>query len=374
MATGSAVSSVSGVGSLIGQLTPAMVNYLGDEGMGTLMYAEAFGGIGAISEMLGLSAEQVSMLEGKFKEGEGFAAEQRGLSEDFNTEMRGIADEFKQFTQAQYDNWEGMFGDMRQNLTNYYNELDPTKYATQYKASIQENLDKELKQFDESMAQTGIYTSGMRAQAEKEKGFNQAEQFANADIMAEDKVMAMKEGYYGKYGEPARVAAENAQGQGILGQGTAATSGYNAMNTALGSQIGASQNSALGYNTAAAGYNSIASGLGNISDMYRQTGDNYFKSDAAGEAADSNLWGTAAGVATTALPLMFSDTRLKTNIRKVGTQNGYNVYDWDWMEFAKDMVGDTPTRGVLAQEVMETNPEAVIVDPSGYYKVNYGAL
>jgi hypothetical protein len=71
----------------------------------------------------------------------------------------------------------------------------------------------------------------------------------------------------------------------------------------------------------------------------------------------------------------FSDRALKENIKPVGKlDNGLTVYVWDWTEEAKKLVGDQPTLGVIAQEVQEVAPEAVIEDDSGYLKVNYGAL
>jgi hypothetical protein len=69
-----------------------------------------------------------------------------------------------------------------------------------------------------------------------------------------------------------------------------------------------------------------------------------------------------------------SDVRLKDNIKHVGSTNGHNIYTWTWNKIAKDLNVDSPTVGVLAQEVMEKNPDAVTKDSSGYYMVNYGAL
>jgi len=74
------------------------------------------------------------------------------------------------------------------------------------------------------------------------------------------------------------------------------------------------------------------------------------------------------------LPLM-SDERLKENITPIGkSENGHNLYTWDWNNKAKEIGVDSPTIGVLAQEVMKYMPEAVIQNDDGYYMVNYGAL
>jgi hypothetical protein len=81
----------------------------------------------------------------------------------------------------------------------------------------------------------------------------------------------------------------------------------------------------------------------------------------------------AAGIGT--LMGLFSDERLKENIQKIGeSKNGHNLYIWNWNNKAKELGIDSPTIGVIAQEVIKYMPEAVFKDASGYYKVNYGVL
>lgn len=75
---------------------------------------------------------------------------------------------------------------------------------------------------------------------------------------------------------------------------------------------------------------------------------------------------TIAGLASIGGAL-FSDARLKTNIKRVGTHPiGIGIYDYD--KFGKR------ERGVMAQEVEQVMPEAVAEHPSGYKMVNYGLL
>jgi len=70
-----------------------------------------------------------------------------------------------------------------------------------------------------------------------------------------------------------------------------------------------------------------------------------------------------------------SDKRLKDNIEYIGkSKDGHKIYTWEWNDIAKKLGVDTPTIGVLAQEVMKYMPEAVMEDENGYYKVNYGVL
>lgn len=72
---------------------------------------------------------------------------------------------------------------------------------------------------------------------------------------------------------------------------------------------------------------------------------------------------------------MASDVELKENIKKVGElEPGVGWYTWDWNETGKAIgVESEPTEGVLAQEVLEVKPDAVIVK-DGYYAVDYGRI
>jgi hypothetical protein len=86
--------------------------------------------------------------------------------------------------------------------------------------------------------------------------------------------------------------------------------------------------------------------------------------------------GQVAGIVGTLAKagLFGSDERLKDNITHIGIDRGYNIYSWDWNKKALELGIDTPTYGVMAQEVLETNPDAVELMDNGYYAVNYGEL
>lgn len=81
-------------------------------------------------------------------------------------------------------------------------------------------------------------------------------------------------------------------------------------------------------------------------------------------------------LAAAALPFIFSDERLKENIREVGkSSDGHTLYRWDWNEKAKELGVDSQVPfGVLAQEVNETDPMSVVETDEGYYAINYKGL
>ena len=62
-----------------------------------------------------------------------------------------------------------------------------------------------------------------------------------------------------------------------------------------------------------------------------------------------------------------SDARLKTGIKPVGVKNGHTIYEWRYVGSMMRF------RGVMAQDVIDINPSAVIVQ-NGYYAVDYSAI
>ena len=72
-----------------------------------------------------------------------------------------------------------------------------------------------------------------------------------------------------------------------------------------------------------------------------------------------------------------SDIRTKENIVPVGfLPNGLPVYEYEYKQEFKDnpLAGHGKFIGVMAQEVEQIMPEAVITLSNGYKAVNYGAL
>ncbi len=72
---------------------------------------------------------------------------------------------------------------------------------------------------------------------------------------------------------------------------------------------------------------------------------------------------------------IFSDARLKENIRSLGQVGDFNLYEWDWNEEGVAAgAAVEPTYGVIAQEVEQIRPEYVVMGDDGYRRVNYGAI
>ena len=91
----------------------------------------------------------------------------------------------------------------------------------------------------------------------------------------------------------------------------------------------------------------------------------------AGSALSAGVGAYTGGIGTgLAKNSLDSDERLKTNLVFVGVEAGHNIYTWDWIEGFDGGYN----KGVLAQEVLETNPEAVEMRESGYYAVDYDMI
>lgn len=92
----------------------------------------------------------------------------------------------------------------------------------------------------------------------------------------------------------------------------------------------------------------------------------------ADQAAFGNLLGAGAQLGSAALmgpagAFRFSDRRLKSNLKRVGTHaTGVGIYDYTMMGM--------PQRGVIAQEVERVRPDLVKRHANGYLMVNYGGL
>lgn len=85
------------------------------------------------------------------------------------------------------------------------------------------------------------------------------------------------------------------------------------------------------------------------------------------QQANSKSGGSGIGGILGGLGSMFSDIRLKENIKKIDEVEGINIYKFDFIEGSKDQIG------VIAQEVDQKYPYCVS-EVGGYLKVDYSKL
>ena len=96
----------------------------------------------------------------------------------------------------------------------------------------------------------------------------------------------------------------------------------------------------------------------------------------AANAAQSNFNSGLMGLGgTLGAAAIMSDIRTKENIVPLGWLfKGLPVYEYEYKPEWKAEAGHGKFIGVMAHEVEEVQPEAVITRPDGYKMVNYGAL
>ena len=135
--------------------------------------------------------------------------------------------------------------------------------------------------------------------------------------------------------------------------------------TVLGNSSGSSTNFNQSQGTNMGFSNGVSMGMG----MNGSTnlGNSFGSSTGQGNSSSTSVDPTAAaGVLS-----WMSDARLKENIKHVEQIDGINMYTWDWKEPA---MSSPMNYGVIAQEIAETHPEAIVTGDHGYMMVDYSKL
>ena len=160
-------------------------------------------------------------------------------------------------------------------------------------------------------------------------------------------------------GNQALALQQNAQGL--------ASQNYNNYVSQLQPYLSASQSAAGGIAGVQTGLgNQTNANFGNLANLnygaQTSIGNANASADLANQSMDMNLLGGGLKLATS----IFSDERLKDDIERVGAlYDGTNVYRYRYKG------DDTPRIGVLAQEIEQTNPDAVS-EHGGFKAVEYG--
>ena len=119
-------------------------------------------------------------------------------------------------------------------------------------------------------------------------------------------------------------------------------------------------------------YLGVAGPIGGMGGSGTQTGT----TTAPGQSKFNQLMGLASTGAGIMGSLGYSDASLKKKVKRTGKKDGIATYDWEWNKSAEKKLGlKGKAKGVLAQDVAKSNPEAVERDPaSDKLMVDYGVL
>jgi len=89
--------------------------------------------------------------------------------------------------------------------------------------------------------------------------------------------------------------------------------------------------------------------------------------DSQGRRSAALTEGIKGGASIGGAALLASDITLKENIKSVGKENGFNIYEFNYIGNPQRYIG------VMAQEVQKTRPDAVL-EKDGYLAVDYGKI
>ena len=158
------------------------------------------------------------------------------------------------FSKEQYEDWKSVFGDVQDNLAAYYKNLTPASIEASGVQALNTEYAAASKNLTQSLAQRGISSSGLEAQAMTDLAQKQAQDTANvrvqAPIMAAQEQMKFLSLGLGQVQAAAANVGSAYQSQASLAANQA--SQYNAQaasaSAGVGSALGSGVNSYLSYN------------------------------------------------------------------------------------------------------------------------------
>jgi len=243
--------------------------------------------------------------------------------------------------------------------------------------------------FQQQQAQNAAFGQGLQA-GNTAFGMNlQAGQFANqAQQQGFDQALANAGLANHAADAQTQVNLANMQAQnamalanaGLANQATSAQAGNTFQNAGVNNAAHSQgmQDTFATYNQPLQTYNALQSGAQpNMPSFSNVPGASVAPTDVAGitNSAYGNQVGayngmlSGLGQAGMAAAMYFSDKRLKEDIQKVGeTPGGNNVYSYTMKGSKERQIG------LLAQELMKKQPEAVVKTPSGYLAVDYSKV
>lgn len=233
--------------------------------------------------------------------------------------------------------------------------------ASRAVSDVQAGLESSQRQNERAMASMGVNpNSGRFAAMKVGEDLQAAAMRAGAATAARDKGVAL---------DYAKRMDVTGLGRGLPGasQGAYSTA-LNAGNSAVNNQNQTGQKMLSGMqagtSTIMQGQGMKLQGLGQATSLQAQAAMASANSAAQASAGLASGLGMLGGAA-----LMASDRRLKENIIAVGEYpNGLTKYEFNYIG------DDVRYRGVMAQDVLEVAPEAVIEMNTGMYAVDYQKL
>jgi hypothetical protein len=292
------------------------------------------------------------------------AREQLNFARQQYADLRPIAQEIaglqagaqrQQMEQAgdYYDYMQETFRPVEQSLVAQAQEFNTDAYRQQM---AQQASTAAARAFEQSQAMTGrsLAARGVNPASGAARGADRATSLQQAAMrtqaMTGSRQQAEQMGY-------ARMLDAAGLGRGLAGASAAAYAGATGAGTA-------------GMGTYMAPGNQYQAGLANAGQTFGNMANMQNQAFMQSQANEAGMFGSLIGAGAT-YATFASDRRLKDNIEYVGTDDvtGLNLYEFNY-------ISDPDTRyiGVMADEVMDYNPDAVIEQDDGYFAVDYDML
>ena len=266
-----------------------------------------------------------------------------------------IAAQTQQMEQAQdyYNYMQDTFRPVEQSLVAQAQNFNTDAYRQQKAAEASAAASRAFSTARESNARS-MAARGVNPNSGAARGAGTATQLqeglARAGGMTSARQQAEQMGY-------ARMIDAAGLGRGLAGASAAAYAGA----TGAGS---------AGMNTMMAPGNQYQQGLAGAGNTFGNMANMQNQAFMAGQANEAGMFGSLVGAGAT-YATFGSDRRLKDNIRfcTVDPATELNLYEFNYINDP-----DRTFIGVMADEVMERFPQAVIEQEDGYYAVDYAEL
>lgn len=298
------------------------------------------------SGMEQVAREQLNFAKQQYADLKPIAQEIAGLQADAQRQQMAQASDY-------YDYMQETFRPVEQSLVAQAQEFNTDAYRQQM---AQQASTAAARAFEQSQAMTGrsLAARGVNPASGAARGAGRATSLQQAAMrtqaMTGSRQQAEQMGY-------ARMLDAAGLGRGLAGASSAAYAGATGAGTA-------------GMNTYMAPGNQYQAGLANAGQTFGNMANMQNQAFMQGQANEAGMWGSLIGAGAT-YGASLSDRRLKDNIEYVGTDDvtGLNLYEFNY-------ISDPDTRyiGVMADEVMDYNPDAVIEQDDGYFAVDYDML
>lgn len=267
-----------------------------------------------------------------------------------------IAAQTQQMEQAQdyYNYMQDTFRPVEQSLVAQAQEFNTDAYRQQKAAEASAAASRAFATARESNARS-LAARGVNPNSGAARGMGTATQLqeglARAGGMTSARQQAEQMGY-------ARMIDAAGLGRGLAGASAAAYAGA----TGAGS---------AGLNSMMAPGTQYQQGLAGAGQTFGNMANMQNQAFMAGQANQAGMFGALVGAGATYATFGASDRRLKDNIRfcTVDPATELNLYEFNYINDP-----DRTFIGVMADEVMERFPHAVIEQEDGYYAVDYGEL